>query len=524
MADKAFLKRAEKSWWGFLAAGALGALSLPPWYGLIFLPFSLFFLWHGAVHAPNWKKTLWWGFLYGMGWHVTDLYWLTDAILTRVEDFWWAVPIAAPGVSLLIAPLMALPALAARLPFSKKIHIAEENVPKFKQKAAIASLLLFAGMWPLSDLIRTYIFTGFPWNPPGSALAFPGLIGNICLQPASWIGVDGLTFFLVLFCVAPFLGRKSLLWTLVGVLLYLSFGSVRYYFPPKEANIQNPNVLMVQNSVAETEIFTHRSGLERFKTYLDLTRGGVAKALNTQEIMPKPLVVAWPESAFPFLLDETEQAQEMMAQAAQGHWIISGSLREDSAGRIYNTAQAISPEGEDKFIYAKSRLVPFGEYQPGIIPFNVLPDQLTPGNGVTTWSAKDLGSVSPLVCYEMIFPGRVASLKNRPGWILTISNDAWYSNSAGPWQHMTAGRLRSVEEGLPLVFVNNFGPSVAYSPQGKEISKIGWGEITSQLAPLPAPFEPTFFAKFGRLIAVLMSIFSCLVGIGLCFYKRGSSV
>lgn len=511
---KVYWARAEKSWWGFALAGMFGALSLPPWYCLFFLPFSLFFLFHGALYAPSWKKTAWWGFLYGMGWHVTDLYWLTDAILTRIEDFWWAIPIAAPGVSLLIAPLMALPPLAARLAFVQKGKVTA-TLFKNSKKRTIASLLLFAGMWPLSDLARTYIFTGFPWNPPGSALAFPGIAGNICLQTASWVGVDGLTFFLILGCMAPFFGRKALMGTFGGVFLFLLISVGRYYFPPQPVHaIKNPNVLIVQGSVSETEIFTRRSGAERFHHYLSLTRSGVDEVLKKETARDKSLVVVWPESAFPFLLDESDGAQEMMAEASRGHWVISGSLRRDRHG-IYNTAQAISPEGEDRFIYAKSRLVPFGEYQPGIIPFNILPDQLTPGEGLTTWEAPELGAVSPLVCYEMIFPGHVADVKKRPGWILTISNDAWYGHSAGPWQHMMAGRLRSVEEGLPLVFVNNFGPSAAYSPLGTEIASIGWGKFAAQLAELPSPFPPTFFAKFGRLTAVLISVFSCFAGLAL---------
>ncbi|QCE35218.1 apolipoprotein N-acyltransferase [Acetobacteraceae bacterium] len=512
---RAFWAKAEKSWWGFLSAGILGALALPPWYIFIFLPLSFFFLWHGSVNAPNWKKTLWWGFLYGMGWHVTDLYWLTDAILTRVEDFWWAVPIASPGVSLLIAPLMALPALAARIPF---FNASEENSSK-SEGHRLASLLLFAGMWPLSDLLRTYIFTGFPWNPPGSALAFPGILGDILLQPASWIGVDGLTFILALCGTGFFLGRKICFASLSIAALFIVCSVIRYISPPQAVQAENPNVLMVQNSISETEIFTRSAGRERFGTYLRLTNEGVEKALSEGENR-KNLVIAWPESAFPFLLDQTEIAQKLIAQAAEGHWLITGSLRQDKKGRIYNTAQAVSPEGEIPFIYAKSTLVPFGEYQPGIIPFNLLPDQLTPGAGVTTWKASGLGSVSPLVCYEMVFSGRVASSKDRPGWILTISNDAWYSNSAGPWQHMTAGRLRSVEEGLPLVFVNNFGPSVAYSPQGKEIALIEWGKVATKLAKLPNALGPTVFSRFGRLTPVLISVLSCFFGLILSFYFK----
>ena len=119
--------------------------------------------------------------------------------------------------------------------------------------------------------------------------------------------------------------------------------------------------------------------------------------------------------------------------------------------------------------------------------------------------------VSPLICYEAIFPGRVVDAASRPGWMLNVTNDAWFGRSAGPYQHFAATRLRAVEEGLPLVRVANTGISAIVDGYGRVRSRLGLGREGVIDGPLPAALPLTPFARFGDLATLLLLSLSTAV-------------
>ena len=128
------------------------------------------------------------------------------------------------------------------------------------------------------------------------------------------------------------------------------------------------------------------------------------------------------------------------------------------------------------------------------------PVDFSPGNGARTVHLAGLPGFSPLICYETIFPGSVAVDSDRPAWLLSITNDAWFGTGAGPAQHFAMARMRAVEEGLPLVRAANTGISAVVDSLGQVRDRLDVGQRGVIDADLPPARTPTLYARFGDLI------------------------
>ena len=116
-----------------------------------------------------------------------------------------------------------------------------------------------------------------------------------------------------------------------------------------------------------------------------------------------------------------------------------------------------------------------------------------------------------MICYEVIFPGRVVDPGSDAKWLLNVTNDAWFGTSSGPYQHFAAARLRAVEEGLPLVRAANTGISAVVDPYGRTVGRLELNRAGVIDAPLPKALEkPTLFSRLGdwMLLILLIATFS----------------
>ena len=136
--------------------GLAAALALPPVHLLPVLLFSVPALLRLVEQAPNVKRAALTGWCYGFGLALAGLYWITEPILTEAQDFWWLVPLAAPALAFAVAFYTIPPVLAARL-----------------VRPGLGRVLVFAGVWGLSNLAQQFLFTGFPWNFWGTDWAIP---------------------------------------------------------------------------------------------------------------------------------------------------------------------------------------------------------------------------------------------------------------------------------------------------------------------------------------------------------------
>jgi apolipoprotein N-acyltransferase len=166
--------------------------------------------------------------------------------------------------------------------------------------------------------------------------------------------------------------------------------------------------------------------------------------------------------------------------------------------RAYNSVYVIDPDGSIRAIYDKVHLVPFGEYLPlqGILEKIGLRQLTRQVGGFLSGDRRraiDLAhapKVLPLICYEAIFIGDAVPDGERPGWLVNVTNDAWFGISTGPYQHLQQARALAIAEGLPLVRAANSGISAVIDPVGRIVATLPLGTDGILDSGLPQALAP----------------------------------
>ena len=206
-----------------------------------------------------------------------------------------------------------------------------------------------------------------------------------------------------------------------------------------------------------------------------------------------------------------------MAQAARGAVAtIAGTARRDGE-RAYNSLVAIMPDATIGGIYDKHHLVPYGEYFPSYLPIRLGEMGWDAGPGLRTLHIAGLPPLGPLICYEAAFSAQVVVQTDRPAAIVNITNDSWFGTSAGPRQHLAAARMRSVEEGLPLLRAANTGISAVIDAHGRVLDRLGLERQGIVVAPVPGALPRTPASRMGLGAPFLLALLC--VGIG---FARGT--
>ncbi len=471
--------------------GGLGALAFAPIHALPVLWLAL----PGLVILAESRRSLTRAFFIAWGWglghFVVGLYWISHALMTEAERFAWLVPIAVPAISALLAVFIAIP-VTLSLWFPR-------GWPR---------VLGLAALWTLWEMARGIVLTGFPWNLMGSAWAF----GSLPVQGAAWIGVHGLSLLTVILALLPLVWSRRAAIT-GGAMLAggFAFGLARLW--PAEPAPAPVALRIVQGNIAQGHKWRDDLRAAHFRHYLALTASVPPPSPEAGE---GQVMVIWPETASPYLLASDLTARGFAADALpDGAVLIAGTPRLERMPegttppvRVWNSLVALDDEGAILATYDKHHLVPFGEYVPlrTVLPIEtIVPGNLDFSRGpgprtVALGPGAQQGSVppfSPLICYEVIFPGNVTAPGDRPGWLLNLTNDAWFGISSGPFQHLAAARLRAVEEGLPLVRAANTGVSAIFDARGRTVASLGLAQTGVIAAPLPSPLAPTPFSRLG---------------------------
>lgn len=473
--------------------GALIPLAMPPAgaWPLLFIIFPA--LYFRLMRIRRWRDVALTGWLFGFGQFFAGLYWIGFAFLVEPDLFLWMMPFA---VTLLPAALAAFPMLAVLL-----WHWLFAGQPRTAVRVFGLVLCLVLASWA-----RSAVLTGLPWNLYGmSALGWLPLA-----QSARFWGVHGLSLLMLTFAFLPvFLRHERLIGMLISLALPLLVWDGHARLAGEAASRQDAadalRVRIVQPSVPQNEKWVPENRPEIIRNHLELT------ALPGEG---PPDLVVWPETALPVLLEQDVRVRKQIAGILpDAAYLVTGGLRreplpEPTGGRSWeshNSVFVISSDGGIKAVYDKHHLVPFGEYLPwqkllerlGLRQLTRLAGGFAPGGGPETIALEGLGTAfSPLICYEVIFPGRVTA-SPRPDVMITVTNDGWFGRSAGPWQHLALGRMRSIEEGLPLLRSANTGVSAVIDAVGRRRALLPLMQRGVLDTVLPPAAPPTLYAKYG---------------------------
>jgi apolipoprotein N-acyltransferase len=235
---------------------------------------------------------------------------------------------------------------------------------------------------------------------------------------------------------------------------------------------------------------------------------------QTAQPAQEPLdLIVWPETAVPFLLSDSGGFFAALAHRSGGVPVAFGIQREDGL-RFFNSLAAIDADAQVTAVYDKWHLVPFGEYIPfgdvmatfGIAAFAAQQGNgYSPGPGTVVLDLGKAGRVLPLICYEAVFPQDLRVKGDRPDWILQITNDSWFGNIAGPYQHLAQARLRAIEQGLPLLRSANTGVTAVIDAKGRILDSLPLNTEGILDTAVPPALPPTLYSRTGDLPATILA-------------------
>lgn len=483
-----------RRWLTSALAGGGAALAMPP-LGLVPLLFVAFPILIWAVDGTRgFRGAFVSGWCFGFGYFVVGLYWIANALLIEPERFAWLLPFAVAGLPALLAIFTGLAAAAYR---------------RFGGRGS-GRVLAFAALWAAAEWVRGNVFTGFPWNLTGYAWA----PSEGMLQVTAIIGIYGLSLVTLAAVAAPAAlwsperadgTRGTAPWALpagmLAVLALLWGGGLVRLAGAENGTVEGVRLRIVQANIPQQLKWDDNQRVANVRRFLDLSASPAAPGADP------PTHIIWPETAVPFFLNEEPLVISALARIApEGGVVVTGTPRIHrgaSGPTIWNSVIAIDSTGEIAATYDKFHLVPFGEYVPfrewiGLSKITAGAVDFTPGPGPRTVILPGVPAVSPLVCYEVIFPGRVTDPQARPSWLLNVTNDGWYGRSAGPYQHLQIARVRAVEEGLPLVRAANTGISAVVDPYGRILHALPLERTGVIDSPLPERLPgPTVYARYG---------------------------
>lgn len=505
---------------GAVAATGFAPLSLWP---LALLALAAFV--HLVADADGWRRAAALGWCFGFAHFTLGLNWIATAFTYQGN-----MPTALGWV--------AVPLLAVYLAVFPAIGCAAAKVIG---RHGLAFVAAFAACWTISEWLRSWVFTGFAWNPLGSIL-----LGRFETQ-----GIAAL---------APYLGTYALSGVAVALAGLFALAIARRRTVPAGFIAAAVAVAMLAPAGSEDAEGALRYTVVQPDLRQPMLDRPELEESNFQRLAqlsaPElsiaddggPRLIMWPESGMVDLLTEGYPQRYYTRFNYGGDPLISrariaGIIGPDSllltggtdleiensrmAG-AYNTVFAVDGDGALRGKYYKAHLVPYGEYLalrwlleplgatrlvPGAVDF-------LPGPGPRTLDLGDYGRAGIQICYEIVFSGQVVDRDDRPDYIFNDSNDGWFG-AWGPPQHLAQARLRAIEEGLPVLRSTTTGISAVIDARGIVRDYLPHETAGRMDGIVPPAAAPTAFALYGNTLPLAWAMMALLVS-GIVRRRTGS--
>ncbi len=491
------------------AAGALATLGHAPFQlTLLFVVAIVVLVWLLDVSATKERRlgsAFSIGWFFGLGHFTTGLYWVAAAFNVD-SDAWgpvWGIP-ATLALAGGLAIFFGVGAIIATLLWTNDMR-----------RVAALAIGLFISEW-----LRGHILTGFPWLLP----AYVWTPGEPISQLASLIGAYGLSLLTLFIAATPATladggqssGRRfaPMLVAALAVGMAWGWGAQHIAAAAIEPPGAQPIVRVADSGWGQAEKWENRPDQEWrvLERYLDVS--GAPTDDNADSI------VIWPEGAIPvvnFFMLENPDFMAALGRGLGDRVLLAGlTRREARAGELayFNSAAVIDGvNGEARLsqFYTKNHLVPFGEYIPfwslvsnlNIAPLQRIGAGFEAGPPPTRLVVPGAPPAVVLICYEAIFPDMVPRGDGRPGWIVMVTNDAWFGGGSGPYQHYAMARYRAIEEGLPVARAASGGISAIVDAYGRQVAASNAQQLYAE-AQLPPALHETPYAQWGSIVLALL--------------------
>lgn len=469
---------------GLFSAGFLLPLSLAPYSIWPVAFFSMAVLFY-AISKKTAKQAFIISVIFGLGMFVSGTSW----VFVSMHSF--------GGVSALLATagtglFCFLNAIVFAIPFS---------LSTFLPNKRYAILLGLPALWVISEWVRSWLFTGFPWLFAGYSQTDTWLNG--------WAPIGGI-YLISFFCGiiaalvsqtdSRILGRTNITSVFIVAVLFLSG------FALQQANWTKPSEKSVSVALVQPNIY------QGDKWSFSMRNQILEQLVNQTQPYWGTDIILWPEGAVPAIY--TQVAPFLGALHEQGlksksALIVGLPVNINPEGPYYNAMLAL---GTGQGRYDKTRLVPFGEYVPfesfirGLNSFFDLPmSSFSPGSSHQQPLVVEDTRIATAICYEIAYPDLVADNSRNNDVLLTVSNDAWFGNSIAPHQHMQMARMRALEAAKPLIRGTNNGITAVVNHKGQLLQQLDQFEVGVLLAQIEPRIGNSPFTLIGSWPIVLFS-------------------
>ena len=436
------------------------------------------------------------GSSFGFGFFLLGNYWISIS-LTHDEMFIGLIPFALILIPLFLSLFFGLAILISG-PFLDK---------------SFSYILFFSLIFSLFEFLRGNILTGFPWN----LISYTWSWSPETIQILSLIGAYSLSLISVSFFCLPFIlfQKQNIKKNSFLFLIFLIFFFGNYLYGKFKLN--NSNYTFDKN--LSVKIIAPNFSLKDYYEEPEILQLEKLIQISDAQKNQKTIFI-WPEGIFyeSYLEDISQKYKDLFQEKfSENHLIILGinHFNDTDSKKYFNSFVLLNHKLEILSLYNKVNLVPFGEF----LPFeNILSKfglkKITQGyNSFSSGNTReiiDLGNefnnklILPLICYEIIYSGKIKKKNQFPDLVINISEDAWFGKSIGPHQHFTKAIYRSIEEGVFVARSANSGISAFIDPNGRVIKSLNTRETGSIELNFPYFSEPNLFSNYGNKIFFLI--------------------